>query len=366
MRLKYGVALLATAGLLANTRVDVSQLVASLTSDLATDRNDRRIARSLKSVRLTDRLTAETAGLLVKMGVGAETARELDALRKQSAKLPLPAHEPLATAPVPSASERQEIIDRMRRYVSAYLAGFPDFIATKEMRQYHNYRLLDKPDFYMNGETGYRSETSNTTTTADRWYPAGTFTGEAAYAAGHTYYNNPAAGQKHTIVSHGEFGGMMEEIFDASRGAQFTWDRWQMLDGTLMAVLAYFVTPELSRYAVCCRPGSHGTAKAGLEYVRTGHRGFIFVDPQTGRVMRLILYAADSAQGSNPLAAGHVLDYGPVTIGANHYILPVRSTAFVRIGEYESREEIEYRNYRKFSSEAAINFSEDPGAETKH
>ena len=80
-----------------------------------------------------------------------------------------------------------------------------------------------------------------------------------------------------------------------------------------------------------------------------------------GRWTRLILYATGLGGAADVNAAGHVLEYGEVGIGGSRYFLPVRSTAFVRIGQSESREEIEYRNYHKFSSEAAIDFTEDAG-----
>ena len=59
-------------------------------------------------------------------------------------------------------------------------------------------------------------------------------------------------------------------------------------------------------------------------------------------------------------AAGHVLDYGEVNIGGKSYLLPVRSIAYVRVGRFESREEIEYSHHRKFTTEATVNFIEDP------
>jgi len=96
----------------------------------------------------------------------------------------------------------------------------------------------------------------------------------------------------------------------------------------------------------------------------SGAPGIVFVDPQSGAVMRLIMYATDFAGDVNNVASGHVLGYGEVGIGGSRYLLPVRSLAYVRIEQYESREEIEYRNRHKFDSEAAINFTEDAGAES--
>jgi hypothetical protein len=345
--------------LLADTRLDVSQLAGTITSALAVDRNDKRIARSLNSVRLTERLSAEAAELLVKMGTGPATARALDALRKQSAGLPAPAQDALSISPVPSESEQHEMIDRMRGYVSVYLAQFPDFIATKAVRQYHNYKSFDKPSSFF---VGGWSET--VTSVDDRWYAAGAYTADAAYVAGRAYHRGTAANDKRertSRVSHGEFGAMLEEIFDPSRAAWFAWDRWQTLNGTRTAVFGYQVAPEFSRYSVCCRTTVQPDNKRRQEYVKAGHRGFVFADPRSGAVMRLILYATGPAGEADTIAAGNVLEYGDVSIGESRYLLPVRSTAYVRIGEYESREEIEYRNYHKFSSEAAISFTEDAG-----
>src|ERR1700690_2917575 len=116
--------------LFAETRLDVSQLVGQVTSALAVDRNDKRIAASLKSVRLIERLTPEMAALLVSTGAGPETARAIEALCQQSAGLPVPVQDALSVAPALSGPEQDEIIARMRRYVAEYLARFPDFIAT--------------------------------------------------------------------------------------------------------------------------------------------------------------------------------------------------------------------------------------------
>ena len=157
----------------------------------------------------------------------------------------------------------------------------------------------------------------------------------------------------------------MEEIFDLRRAASFEWDRWQTLNGTRTAVFSYRVALHLSRFVVCCRMIPQGYDKPIHTYLKAGHRGFVFADPRSGAVMRLILYASDFAGDVDTMAAGHVLEYGDATIGGSRYLLPVRSTAYARIGQYESREEIEYRNHHRFSSDAAINFTEDEGADRK-
>lgn len=347
--------------LLAGAALDVSQLAANITAALAVDRDDKRIARSLKTVRMTERLTAETVAQLVQIGAKPQTARALETLRQQSAGLPPPALEPLSVMPVPADAGRQQMIDKVGSYVSVYLAHFPDFIATKVVRQFHNYRV-----FTTMGP--FPGQSIRSSTVDGEWHPAGAYTTEAGYLAGRAYHKQAVATGKKmppVEVSIGEFGGMLEEIFDRARNATFAWDRWQTVNGIRAAVFHYHVPLASSRYSVCCATVAQPAGKSRQERVKAAHDGLIFADPQSGAVLRLILIAGEFAGNVNTLAAAHVLDYGDVAVGANHVLLPVRSIAYVRIGPYESREEIEYRDYHKFASDAAINFSQDGAPENQ-
>jgi hypothetical protein len=153
---------------------DVSQLAGSIATDLAVDRNDKRMARSLRSVRLTERVSAETIAQLAKTGAGPQTLSALEVLEARSAGLPAPPQEALTAAPAPSASEQQEITGRMRRCVAGYLARFPDFIATKAVRQFHNFDAFGAYDIH---QTDQRLVISD-----DRWYAAFAYTTEGAHA----------------------------------------------------------------------------------------------------------------------------------------------------------------------------------------
>ena len=340
----------------AERNLDVSQLVGSVTSAFAVDRNDKRIARSLKSMRLTESLTEETTGLLLKMGAGPETARALQMLQRQSARLPLPPAEVLATSPAPSESELREITLRAQHYVSEYLLQFPDFIATENVRQFHNYEANYSPSVFPGADQRLIS-------VDDRWHEGIVYTTEIADAAGREYHEKRGAGKdissRITRISRGEFGGMLAEILGPGRDYKFGWDRWEVVNCVRTAVLRYNVDTAASRYTVSYRVVDPG-GKSRAQNVNVGHRGLVYVDPRSGAVMRLILYAIGFPELAEVNAAGHVLDYGEVNIGGKSYFIPVRSIAYVRVGQYESREEIEYSHHRKFSSEATINFIEDP------
>lgn len=340
----------------ADRYIDVSQLVATITDAVAVDRNDERIAQSLRKVHLTERLALETVELLKRMGAGHATAQALEELVSQSAGLAPPAQAPLAAVPAPSDAEQAEMTAKMRCYAAEYIARFPDFIATETVHQYHNYQAVP----VVRGSSWAREDKG--LVIDGRWHISDSYEAEVAYVAGRENYKKIAAkgknGQHVDRVSLGEFGGMMEEILDPSRVATFHWDRWQTLGGTRMAVFAYRVPFDTSRYSICCGEARGPDGKAVRAYVKTAHRGLIFVDPRSGAVMRLILYAEGLDAGAPMNAAGLVQEYGEVSIGESRYLLPVLSTAYVRAARFETREEIEYRGHRKFGAEAAIDFGD--------
>src|SRR5208283_1527319 len=85
--------------------VAADELVSLLTSLLATDRKDKRIAHRIETIRLSERLSEETILTLKQMGVGRATLRTLEAIRKQSAGLAAPSEDTLSVTPAPSDDE---------------------------------------------------------------------------------------------------------------------------------------------------------------------------------------------------------------------------------------------------------------------
>jgi hypothetical protein len=53
-----------------------------------------------------------------------------------------------------------------------------------------------------------------------------------------------------------------------------------------------------------------------------------------------------------------LLDYGEVAVGGANFVLPVKAVAYQRAPNGETREEIEYRDYRKFQSDSNVKFDE--------
>jgi hypothetical protein len=150
-------------------------------------------------------------------------------------------------------------------------------------------------------------------------------------------------------TSAGEFGSMMKEIFDPDTEATFRWERWATLRGRRAHVYAYQVDQPRSKWRVGYK-GEHGS-----EETVPGYHGLIFVDRDLLAVVRITLVAELPA--TFPIQqAQDTLDYDLTSISGHEYLLPLRAVVQLREGRYLSKNEVEFRLYRKFGAEATITF----------
>jgi hypothetical protein len=72
--------------------------------------------------------------------------------------------------------------------------------------------------------------------------------------------------------------------------------------------------------------------------------------------MRISLEAQDIPPDFPVQQAGTTLDYDYAEIGGQQYILPLRAVVRMRSSKFLSKNEVEFRMYRKFGAEATIKF----------
>jgi hypothetical protein len=77
--------------------------------------------------------------------------------------------------------------------------------------------------------------------------------------------------------------------------------------------------------------------------------------------MRISLEAQNIPASFPVQQAGTVLDYDYAEISGTQYILPLRAVVRMRTSKFLSKNEVEFRMYRKFGAEATIKF-ETPDA----
>jgi hypothetical protein len=149
-------------------------------------------------------------------------------------------------------------------------------------------------------------------------------------------------------VSMGEFGSMMRGIFEPKTETRFAWERWATLRGRRTHVFAYEVDQAHSDYRV--------TVERTLEIV-PAYRGLIYVDRDTKMVTKITLVPFDMPETFPLRDVKTTLDYELTKIGDSEYMLPLKSViTSTRSNRYMTKNDIEFRLYRKFGTETTIRF----------
>jgi hypothetical protein len=150
-------------------------------------------------------------------------------------------------------------------------------------------------------------------------------------------------------TSMGEFGSMMREIFDLGSHAQFEWDHWGTLRGRPTYVFSYDIEQQYSQF--------HVTAEKTLDIV-PAYRGLVYIDKDTdiGMVTKITQIPYDMPETFPIQNVELSLDYDFVKIGDQEFLLPLKSANSSSRTRYKTRNEIEFRLYRKFGTESTIKF----------
>jgi hypothetical protein len=319
---------------LAQMRLTVDQLVQFIRSSIQLKHEDRRVAEYLKKVQLSEKLDERGIEELQGLGAGPKTVQALRALSEASAALPAPPPPPvkqvIASIPAPTPAEQERVLKAVREYALNYVRRLPDFICTQVTRRYVD-------------PTGL-----------EFWQREDVITEQLSYFERREEYkvvlvNSVPSSLSHDQVggatSSGEFGTMLKEIFEPESRGDFRWERWTTLRGKRMHVFAYRVSQPYSKLRISFQR---------TQEIIAGYRGSVFVDRDTLAVMR-VAYEAENLPPSFPIQqASTVLDYDNTDIAGLEFVLPLRAVVRLRTGKFLTKNEVEFRMYRKFTTEAVI------------
>lgn len=145
--------------------------------------------------------------------------------------------------------------------------------------------------------------------------------------------------------SSGEFGTMLVDVFAPNTGAYFVFRGDSTAAGLSARVYDYSVREA----------NSHWQIRASRT-VKPAYKGAVWIDPQTARVLRLEMTSRQLPKDFDFDTVESIVDYGWVTLSGQRYLLPVKSENLTcqRDTFRCSRNEIEFRNYRKFQVESQI------------
>ncbi len=342
------VAFLAAAAVFAASAgnpLNVAKLTAFLKSSVDMKMPDKDVSQYLKTVRMTEKLDMRTVEEFQGMGIGPKSVAELERLSDESNSLkppppPKPAPPPPPPMPPPNSIEQARIIDAAREYAHAYTKQLPNFLCVEVTRRYYD-------------PSGSES-----------WGLLDTITTKLSYFEQQEHYevisvtNHPddlPLDRMGGVISRGEFGSQMKEIFDPDSHASFHWDHWGTLRKKLHYVFEYDVPQSYSHYSM--------VADGSMQIV-PGYKGLVYIDKDTGIISRLTLEPVN-IPSSFPVSYAHTtLDYDLAAIGDNMYVLPLRvqlisTSPVARYPKLAFRNDKEFRLYQKFGSEVKINFAPD-------
>ncbi len=278
---------------------------------------------------------AEKVTVGVTMTDGAGHAA-VDNAMLQSA--PLPEASPDSgdvASPLPPGLDLQKTIDNAAHKAYAYISGLPNFMCQEvvhrfESRETGGWRekdVLGMQLSFSGGVEDYKLLTVND-------QPTGALFG-----------NIPGA------VTRGDFGSIVEEIF-APGSAKFFWQREDVLRGRPVYVFRFRVSAEKSKYRI--QFGNRAESSYG---VNTAYHGTVALDRNTGEVMQLV-QTADPPASFPVRQAGTTVDYEYTDIGGKQFLLPVKAESKMATDSMLTRNDVEFRNYRKFGADSSISFTE--------
>jgi hypothetical protein len=235
--------------------------------------------------------------------------------------------------------EQAHLLETAREAALQYSASLPDFICTEVVRR--------TQDPQGNG----------------RWRAMDTLTVKLSYSDHREDYKLMQINGKPTLLEYmyaggslstGEFGTRLFTVFDPRSHGEFQWKGWTTLRKRRTARYAYHIARENSIFKI-----QYGNAPVGPNVIIVPYHGEVFVDEETHMVLRLTQQA--EIPPTFPISFNEsTVDYEFAAVGPRQYLLPTRAYVKTRSGKYIAENNVEFREYRKFQTEANITFDPTP------
>ncbi len=243
--------------------------------------------------------------------------------------------------PTPSPAEQTKLLSSIRRYAERYVDNLPNFICEQVTQQF---------------EAGRKPK---------HWHQGDTLTAKLVYNEGREertleFVNNRPVGAhagfwRRPLVTEGEFGMLMERVFASTTDTDFSWAGWQPGDNGWFAVFDYQIDKQHSTLSLTLGD----LAKAIVPY-----HGSLYADPTSGAILRITSNPSDIPSELRTKSIETTIDYSPVNIGGQSYILPAKATVLLVTPSNNIRNEIEFTKFRKFEAESRITYSSNPEGQT--
>jgi hypothetical protein len=238
------------------------------------------------------------------------------------------------TAPAkgsPTAAEQAAALDAIRQYALTYTKNLPNYTCTQTRRETIRVAAgqLQRPPDVIEEQISFIDKKELRKVVK--------INGSKASPEGRA--------QRASASSRGEFGNLLDTIFDPETGADLRFDRVATLNRRRVYVFAYHV-PQTKGYGLV-------ETKRTLQVAR---RGFVYADYESRAVVRIEMKCIDIPTDSEYQALELKLNYGPVKVAGGEFVLPADFTLHYSLHHREDSSEAEYTNYRRFSADTTVQF----------
>jgi hypothetical protein len=370
-------------------KITVQELQATLASMHQQNKSDAEVANALKQVELSEELTRNVMNSMVDNVPGPLTTEQIYVLEARSATLPPPAAD-LPTAAAPDAATQKAILDKSADYVSKTYEQLPQISATKTTLRFQDNVEAAAPSSGMQGG-------ATDVSTGSGFVSAFQFihyinSTDSHIESEHGAEKLPSEKDKtpwgsNRMIAIQEPDPSLGTVYqEAQTAGTLKWLRWESLVGKQVAVYSFDVPKKKAHFAVnvCCFPdvsqagvasfqssslasaqGGAGGARGNFQTSTSWHNykanvpyhGELFIDPDTGTVLRMITEAE-----LKPSDVVHQedtrVDYGPVKVGEKTLVLPIKTVIDTEVvpngdsgsaGRYSTRRTLfasEYKDYQ--------------------
>lgn len=275
--------------------------------------DDETLAPQIAGLELSQRLSTTTMFRLIwKYHLGLKMQQALEELSDRTALLNLPENEE-PRLPPPDEGNRQAMLESARSYVLQVLSHLPDFMATQTTT-----RFDDAPSAMKYWQA----------TTAPGLHRVGFVQQQITFRDGKEVIESgrnavDAKFQAGALESRGEFGTEAAVVAMDIKNGAISFNHWEQTMTGPAAVFQYDVPRESSHYEI-----NYECGRRRIFHDTPAYHGTIAVDPKTGAVSRMTL-EAESRPGDPVSHVASVIEYGPVVLGHQRSICPLRSLAFM-------------------------------------
>lgn len=345
---------------------------------------DGKVAGELEDVRVAERVSPARLARWEADFPGKRTQEELMKLADLSAFQNPPASDVLRD-PAPDSNTEERMLALAEDYVRLTTVRLPNFYATRETTHFED-ALSHRSEYTYAGSMAMGTQGSlsalptptpgqGSTTEYRGLHSTGEFNMPVTYRDGHEVLEEDRSKRRKEeesaggLTSSGEFGQVLGAVIDDLVHSGVRWLRWEQGIGEPAAVFGFAVPASHSHF----RMDMSVDGKAEALYL--AYHGEIEIDPATGEILRFS-EIADPGPPHEAMRAALLVDYAPVKIGDQSYIVPVRGVAFSMIpvpsvGSTDEASEpvqvnlndVAFTHYHEFGSEARIVTAANGGGE---